>query len=156
MAPSPSRRTQSEEESALLSSHNHDRESTEIESESDRHPETQGLRPSWQFWRQPSRHVTFAPSDDGEELPAPTTMKRGKKRNWEQVALYAVLILVGVAVGAVFSQGLRRRTVSDGLGDGPMVVPIFQHAPPVRNEITSLPMLMTENSPPVFLGVLLT
>lgn len=131
MSRSPSRRTQPEEQAALLSSHEHDRTSSEFEAEPS--------RPTWQSWRKPSRHVTFAPSGDGEELPSPITMKHQTKRRWEQALLYAVLILVGAGVGTVFSRGLRRRASGDGLGDGPMVPPVYTLPPvshPDRAELT--------------------
>lgn len=128
MAPSPSRRTQSAERTALLPSDGNNRDSSELQPEA----EIEGFRPSWQFWRRQSRHVSFAPTEDDEELPASTTTKRRDKRGWAQVALYAVLIVVGAVVGLVFSWGYDRRRSSHGLGDGPMVVPIFRWPPPVR------------------------
>lgn len=109
----PPRQTSNEEESALLAN-DHNQYTTEPD-------EPQSSRPSWQFWRTPSRHVSFAALDD--ELPSPTTMKRQKKKGWEQAALYAVLIIVGAGVGVIFGRGLQRPATGDGLGDGPMVPP---------------------------------
>ena len=121
---SPSRQNQAEmreEESALLSSHEHDN-TPEPEPESGRG----SLAPAWQIWRRLFQHT----GDDG--LPSPTsTTKRQAKRPYDHIPLYAALILIGVGVGVLFSRGVQRRSRGEGLGDGPMVVPIFQ-LPPVR------------------------
>lgn len=123
MNPSPSRRTQSvipEEQSALLSSHEHDNTP-----EPGREPERGSSGPAWQVWRR----LFQQSGEDG--LPTLSTTKRQAKRRYDQALLYALLIFIGIGVGVVFGRRIERRSGGEGLGDGPLVVPIFEF-PPVR------------------------
>lgn len=104
----------------------------------DYHPESPS-GPSWWFAflsptaRSTSRHVTFSEEEDEEILPVSTAAAGKGKRRWggyEQIGIYALLLLLGGLTGGLLVRLLYRPSV-EGKGHGPLVPPVYT-LPPVR------------------------
>ena len=123
MSPPPTRSSREAESDALLSSHEHN-DPSDVEAATKSHKP-----PRWQFWNQPTHNAPFSAEDD--EVDTLPTMK-SDRRNVQQALIYAALLLVGAGIGALAGRGVLWRRASDGLGDGPMVPPVFK-LPPVSD-----------------------